>query len=206
MAELTPMESAVIAAGEVNAKREGKGLRLAVASTRGKNPTPVTYESFDDSKPETLPETVAEFMQFSSVEDEATLVNFLITGYNDNSFRLASDPVAEFVEASWPDEAEAATAREVLAAEMRARLAEAKPAQGPWEAKNGPGRLMDIELCAQTLALIAASITYWVANVRRRWLAEELLDVAAQRRQPTFSPKTGPESAATISGEVLNTA
>ena len=107
MAELTPMESAVIAAGEVNAKREGKGLRLAVASTRGKNPTPVTYESFDDSKPETLPETVAEFMQFSSVEDEATLVNFLITGYNDNSFRLASDPVAEFVEASWPDEVQA---------------------------------------------------------------------------------------------------
>ncbi|MCW1917956.1 glutamine-synthetase adenylyltransferase [Rhodobacter sp. KR11] len=42
-------------------------------------------------------------------------------------------------------------------AEMRARLAEAKPAQGPWEAKNGPGRLMDIELCAQTLALMAAS-------------------------------------------------
>ena len=42
-------------------------------------------------------------------------------------------------------------------AEMRARLAEAKPAQGPWEAKNGPGRLMDIELCAQMLALIAGS-------------------------------------------------
>lgn len=42
-------------------------------------------------------------------------------------------------------------------AEMRARLAEAKPAVGLWEAKNGPGRLMDIELCAQMLALQAAS-------------------------------------------------
>jgi glutamate-ammonia-ligase adenylyltransferase len=42
-------------------------------------------------------------------------------------------------------------------AEMRARLAEAKPAQGDWEAKNGPGRLMDIELFAQTLALQAGS-------------------------------------------------
>lgn len=42
-------------------------------------------------------------------------------------------------------------------AEMRARLAEAKPGQGPWEAKNGPGRLMDIELCAQMLALQAGS-------------------------------------------------
>ena len=42
-------------------------------------------------------------------------------------------------------------------AEMRARLAEAKPPQGPWEAKNGPGRLMDIELCAQAIALRQAS-------------------------------------------------
>jgi [glutamine synthetase] adenylyltransferase / [glutamine synthetase]-adenylyl-L-tyrosine phosphorylase len=41
--------------------------------------------------------------------------------------------------------------------EMRARLRAAKPAKGSWEAKNGPGRLMDIELCAQMLALIAGS-------------------------------------------------
>lgn len=107
MAELTPMELATIVAGEKNAARSGKGLRLAVASTRGKNPTPVTYESFDESKPDTLPETIAEFMQLSSVEDEATIVRYLITGYNDDSFRLASDPVAEFVEASWPDEVQA---------------------------------------------------------------------------------------------------
>ena len=42
-------------------------------------------------------------------------------------------------------------------AEMRARLQGAKPAQGAWDAKNGPGRIMDIELAAQTLALLAAS-------------------------------------------------
>jgi [glutamine synthetase] adenylyltransferase / [glutamine synthetase]-adenylyl-L-tyrosine phosphorylase len=42
-------------------------------------------------------------------------------------------------------------------AEMRARLQVAKPAVGSWEAKNGPGRLMDIELAAQTLALWAGS-------------------------------------------------
>ncbi len=42
-------------------------------------------------------------------------------------------------------------------AEMRARLAEAKPAKGTWEAKNGPGRLMDIELCAEWAALVAAN-------------------------------------------------
>ncbi len=42
-------------------------------------------------------------------------------------------------------------------AEMRARLQAAKPAQAVWEAKNGPGRMMDIELAAQTCALIAGS-------------------------------------------------
>ncbi|MGY6696863.1 MAG: [protein-PII] uridylyltransferase family protein [Roseinatronobacter sp.] len=37
--------------------------------------------------------------------------------------------------------------------EMRARLAEAKPAHGLWDSKAGPGRLMDIELAAQFCAL-----------------------------------------------------
>jgi glutamate-ammonia-ligase adenylyltransferase len=42
-------------------------------------------------------------------------------------------------------------------AEMRARLQVAKPARGVWEAKNGPGRLMDIELMAQLAALLTGS-------------------------------------------------
>lgn len=42
-------------------------------------------------------------------------------------------------------------------AEMRARLQAAKPVAGEWEAKNGPGRIMDIELVAQMVALITAS-------------------------------------------------
>jgi [glutamine synthetase] adenylyltransferase / [glutamine synthetase]-adenylyl-L-tyrosine phosphorylase len=42
-------------------------------------------------------------------------------------------------------------------AAMRERLKTAKPAAGSWEAKNGPGRLMDIELCAQMVALRAGS-------------------------------------------------
>jgi glutamate-ammonia-ligase adenylyltransferase len=42
-------------------------------------------------------------------------------------------------------------------AEMRARLAAAKPGAGLWDAKFGAGRLMDIELLAQTFALIGAS-------------------------------------------------
>jgi [glutamine synthetase] adenylyltransferase / [glutamine synthetase]-adenylyl-L-tyrosine phosphorylase len=42
-------------------------------------------------------------------------------------------------------------------AEMRQRLAEAKPNAGGWDAKFGAGRLMDVELLAQTMALLAAS-------------------------------------------------
>ena len=42
-------------------------------------------------------------------------------------------------------------------AEMRARLAAAKPGDGGWDAKFGPGRLMEIELLAQTMALVTGS-------------------------------------------------
>lgn len=42
-------------------------------------------------------------------------------------------------------------------AAMRDRLQAAKPASGSWEAKNGPGHLMDIELCAQMACLVAGS-------------------------------------------------
>jgi glutamate-ammonia-ligase adenylyltransferase len=38
---------------------------------------------------------------------------------------------------------------------MRARLLSAWPAPSDWEAKTGPGRLMDIEFLAQTAALMA---------------------------------------------------
>lgn len=40
---------------------------------------------------------------------------------------------------------------------------------------------LTVAFSAVILALIAASITYWVVNVRRRWLAEELLEIAALR-------------------------
>ena len=42
-------------------------------------------------------------------------------------------------------------------AQMRARLQSAKPGQGAWEAKLGPGRILDIELAAQMSALRAGS-------------------------------------------------
>ena len=41
--------------------------------------------------------------------------------------------------------------------EMRARIFAAKPVDGAWEAKVGPGRMQDIELLAQSFALRAAA-------------------------------------------------
>src|SRR5690606_16842882 len=38
-------------------------------------------------------------------------------------------------------------------ADMRERIFAAKPMDGAWEAKTGPGRLQDIDLLAQSLAL-----------------------------------------------------
>jgi len=42
-------------------------------------------------------------------------------------------------------------------AEMRARIETARPVAGVWEAKNGPGRLLDIDLFAQMVALLQGS-------------------------------------------------
>jgi glutamate-ammonia-ligase adenylyltransferase len=42
-------------------------------------------------------------------------------------------------------------------ATMRARLQGAKPSGGPLDAKNGAGRITDIELAAQTVALLAGN-------------------------------------------------
>ena len=42
---------------------------------------------------------------------------------------------------------------------------------------------LTVAFSAVILALIAASITYWISNVRRRWLAEEMV-ILQQRAKP----------------------
>lgn len=92
------------AAKTENDSRKGKGTRIKVGSTRGKNPQAISFEQFDLSQPETLPSTLAEFMEIAKVSDEPTILGFLLDGYNDAQYTAASDPVAEFVDASWPDD------------------------------------------------------------------------------------------------------
>jgi glutamate-ammonia-ligase adenylyltransferase len=61
-------------------------------------------------------------------------------------------------------------------AEMRRRIAAAKVPSGPWDAKIGPGRLQDIELFAQTGALIAGHSARRISEGIKAAAAHGLLD------------------------------
>lgn len=94
------------AADKENAARSGVGTRIRVGQTRGKNPVVISWEAFDESKPETLPTTIEQFMEVSGVKDEPALVGYLIGGLNDANYTAASDPLAEYVNLTWPQEAQ----------------------------------------------------------------------------------------------------
>ena len=100
------LDAANKAADETNKTRSGVGTRVAVGQTRGKNPMVISWEEFDDSKPETLPTSIQQFMEVTNVKDEPTMVSFLIRGYNDSNYTAASDPLREFVDLTWPPEAQ----------------------------------------------------------------------------------------------------
>lgn len=109
MAEMTEkVEKVNPFAAEVeaaNAGKSGKGTRLNYGFTRGRNTMPIKYEFFDESQPETLPSSLAEFASLTGIQDPATLLGFIIVGYNDAQYVAASDPIAEFVNPTWSDEA-----------------------------------------------------------------------------------------------------
>jgi len=44
-------------ADKTNAARTGVGTRVRIGQTRGKNPLVISWEAFDESKPDTLPTT-----------------------------------------------------------------------------------------------------------------------------------------------------
>jgi glutamate-ammonia-ligase adenylyltransferase len=62
--------------------------------------------------------------------------------------------------------------------DMRARIAGAKSVYDPREAKIGAGRLQDIELFAQTMALLAGSVTRDLTEQLQSGVAEGLLGAA----------------------------
>jgi hypothetical protein len=91
-------------ANETNKTRTGKGTRVRVGQTRGKNPQVISWEAFDDSQPDTLPATLSEFMEITKTQDEKAIVSYLVDGYNDAQYTAASDPIAEFVNPAWNED------------------------------------------------------------------------------------------------------
>ncbi|GLQ26450.1 glutamine-synthetase adenylyltransferase [Sulfitobacter pacificus] len=63
-------------------------------------------------------------------------------------------------------------------ADMRDRIAASKAVAGPWDAKIGPGRLQDIELFAQSGALIAGRAAHRILDGIEAALAKGLIDDA----------------------------
>lgn len=99
-------EKAQAAADAENATKSGVGTRKFVGFTRGKASMLVSWEAFDESKPDTLPKAIQEFIDVTGVKDEPTLVSYLISGLNESNYIAASDPLAEFVNSSWPADAQ----------------------------------------------------------------------------------------------------
>lgn len=92
-------------ADETNKDRSGVGTRVKVGATRGKNPQAISFEAFDESKPDTLPTSLQNFMDVTKAfggDTEKTILDWLIVGFNDAQYTDASDPLAEYIEASWP--------------------------------------------------------------------------------------------------------
>lgn len=110
-------EAALKARNEDMAKREkvlnegrtGKGTRAFLGMTRGRNPLEIQYENWDENLQDSLPKTLSEFMELKKAplgreitEDE--IVRRLILGDNEILYTEASDPVAEFVDSTWPED------------------------------------------------------------------------------------------------------
>jgi len=88
---------------KANEGRTGRGLRVFYGMTRGRNTTMISYENWDESQPETLPDSIANFVELRKLSD-ADLLKRLIAGDNEILYSEASDPISEFVDPTWDEE------------------------------------------------------------------------------------------------------
>lgn len=85
-------------------------LTTAEGKTRGKNPRNITFQKFDKEKPETLPKTLAEFLESTTAlnsgkpytQDE--MLDYVIDGFNLAQYSAASDEIGEFIPDAWDKE------------------------------------------------------------------------------------------------------
>lgn len=98
------LETATAEATAENAKRTGKGTRVKVGQTRGKNPSVITWEAFDLEKPDSLPTDIKEFMEVTKINDQKEILGYIIDGFNGSAYSQASDEIGEYINDSWDKE------------------------------------------------------------------------------------------------------
>lgn len=79
-------------------------LTTAKGKTRGKNPRDIEYKKFDLEQPETLPKTLAEFMEVTGVKAQDEILSYVIDGFNAAQYSAASDEIGEFIPDHWDKE------------------------------------------------------------------------------------------------------
>lgn len=103
---------------EANTGKTGKGTRTFFGMTRGQNPLVISFENWDIEKEvsteDSLPTTFAEVLEIHKARNqegdaaEKEIVRRWILGDNEILYTEASDPIAEFVDAAWPDDVQKA--------------------------------------------------------------------------------------------------
>lgn len=93
-----------LAADAENKTRVGKGTRVKVGQTRGKNPSVISWDYFDTDSKDTLPESIKEFADVTGIKKESELVAYLIDGFNGAQYSAASDEIGEYLDDSWDKE------------------------------------------------------------------------------------------------------
>jgi hypothetical protein len=98
---------------DANQNKKGIGVRTFYGMTRGRNPQMISYDQWDVDqeieKVSTVPTSFAEVLDINKTRGldgdaaEKEIVKRWLLGDNEMLYKEASDPVAEFVEASWDD-------------------------------------------------------------------------------------------------------
>lgn len=95
-------ETAVVDSNAVVAPvKTGPQTTVAKGMTRGRNPREIEYLEFNRELPGNIPKTMKEFMDASGVQEEAGLVEFLVTGFNESQYKAATDEIGEFINPQW---------------------------------------------------------------------------------------------------------
>jgi hypothetical protein len=106
---MSPTEDTPRTQGDGTMADEVKKAKLTekAGKTRGKNPRDISYLAFDVSEKDSLPKTLAEFMEVTGTKSENEMLEYVIDGFNSAQYAAASDEIGEFINDSWDKDTQA---------------------------------------------------------------------------------------------------